>query len=99
MHSLKVDRRSCGRVLLRHNHGQVWRQLPLTVCSLTVSERSPSSNRRCSIGTSGLSYHSPTMANVHKNSRKEVLRPRQDTAEGDGDRVTPPDTKKRRLVR
>ena len=97
MHSpIKADRWSCGRVLLVHIMvGKGDNRLSMFARRLIANDpqQRPSLLEWQKLFAAPFSH----TANVLKDAGKEVTRPRQDTAEGDGESMKPPDAKKRRL--
>jgi serine/threonine protein kinase len=97
MHSpIKADRWSCGRVLLLHIMvGTGDSRLSMFARRLIANDpqQRPSLLEWQSLFAAPFSG----TANVLKDGGKEVARPWQDTAEGDGENMKPPDAKKRRL--
>ena len=93
---IKADRWSCGRVLLRHIMvGKGDNRLLKFALQLVANDpqQRPSLVERHNLLAPPVSY----VANVVKDGRKAVFRPRQDMIEVDRESMKPPDAKKPRL--
>ena len=93
---IKADRWSCGRVLLVHIVvGKGDNRLSMFARQLIAND--PQQRRSLLKWQKLLAAPFSNTAHVLKDAGKEVTRPQQDTTEGDGESMKPPDAKKRRL--